>query len=84
MGWKYIIVFVFWDAFEAVVWYFFCVETVGYTLEELDQIFSASNPVNASVQKKKVFHHIFRVETATLIILKVVIKKTGDILVLDE
>lgn len=67
MGWKYIIVFVFWDAFEAVVWYFFCVETVGYTLEELDQIFSASNPVNASVQKKKV-----------------VIKKTGDILVLDE
>ncbi|KAL5520467.1 hypothetical protein ACEPAG_9691 [Sanghuangporus baumii] len=54
IGWKYIIVFVFWDAFEAVIWYFFCVETVGYTLEELDEIFSAPNPVKASTQKKKI------------------------------
>ena len=42
---------------EAVIWYFFCVETVGYTLEELDEIFSAPNPVKASVQKKKVRLH---------------------------
>ena len=55
IGWKYILVFVFWDAFEALIWYFFCVETVGYTLEELDQIFNAPNPVKASIQKKKVF-----------------------------
>ncbi|KAL5478802.1 hypothetical protein ACEPAI_2079 [Sanghuangporus weigelae] len=54
IGWKYIIVFVFWDAFEAVIWYFFCVETVGFTLEELDEIFSAPNPVKASTQKKKI------------------------------
>jgi hypothetical protein len=44
---------------EAVVWYFLCVETVGYTLEELDEIFSAPNPVKASVQKKKVHVHYF-------------------------
>ncbi|PAV20274.1 MFS lactose permease [Pyrrhoderma noxium] len=66
VGWKYILVFVFWDAFEALIWYFFCVETVGYTLEELDQVFSAPNPVKASIQKKKV-----------------VIKGSGDILILD-
>jgi len=54
IGWKYILVFVFWDAFEAVIWYFFCVETVGFTLEELDEIFSAPHPPTASIQKKKV------------------------------
>jgi len=48
-----VLVFVFWDAFEAVIWYFFCVETVGFTLEELDEIFSAPNPVKASTTKKK-------------------------------
>ncbi|KAL5478685.1 hypothetical protein ACEPAI_1962 [Sanghuangporus weigelae] len=54
IGWKYILVFVFWDAFEAAVWYFLCVETNGYTLEELDEIFSASNPVKASKRTKKI------------------------------
>ena len=54
MGWKYVIIFVFWDAFEAVIWYLFCVETVGFTLEELDEIFAAPNPVKASIQKRKV------------------------------
>lgn len=54
IGWKYVLVFVFWDAFEAVIWYLFCVETNGYTLEELDEIFSAPNPVKASKQTKKI------------------------------
>ncbi|KLO11655.1 general substrate transporter [Schizopora paradoxa] len=53
IGWKYILVFVFWDAFEAVIWHFFCVETVGYTLEEMDEIFSAENPVKASITLNK-------------------------------
>ncbi|EJD05087.1 general substrate transporter [Fomitiporia mediterranea MF3/22] len=66
IGWKYILVFVFWDAFETVIWYFFCVETVGFTLEELDEIFSAPNPIKASTQKKKI-----------------VVKKTGDVFVVD-
>ena len=54
MGWKYILVFVFWDAFEAVIWYLFCVETCGYTLEELDEIFSVPNPVKASKRTKRI------------------------------
>ena len=54
IGWKYILVFIFWDAFEAVIWYFFCVETCGYTLEEMDEIFSAPNPAKASKRTKKV------------------------------
>ena len=48
------LVFVFWDAFEAIVWHVYCVETVGYTLEELDEIFSAPDPVKASKQTKKI------------------------------
>ncbi|THH08760.1 hypothetical protein EW145_g2484 [Phellinidium pouzarii] len=67
IGWKYILVFVFWDAFETVIWYFFCVETVGFTLEELDEIFASPNPVKASTRKKKV-----------------VIKETGNVLVVDK
>lgn len=32
----------------------FCVETQGRTLEELDEVFSAPNPVKASKQKRKI------------------------------
>ncbi|EJD50867.1 putative MFS lactose permease [Auricularia subglabra TFB-10046 SS5] len=52
--WKLMLVFVFWDAFEAIVWYFCCVETLGRTLEELQDIFNAPNPVRASKEKKKI------------------------------
>ncbi|KZT36230.1 general substrate transporter [Sistotremastrum suecicum HHB10207 ss-3] len=52
--WKLILIFVFWDAFEVVVWYFCAVETVGYTLEELEDIFSAPYPPGASRQKQKI------------------------------
>ncbi|EHL01726.1 putative Lactose permease [Glarea lozoyensis 74030] len=47
------LVFVFWDLIEAVVIYFFFVETKDRTLEELDEVFSAPNPVKKSLEKRK-------------------------------
>jgi len=52
--WRFVLVYVFWDAIESVLWYLFCIETQGRTLEELDEIFSSPNPVKASKIKKKV------------------------------
>jgi hypothetical protein len=43
-----------WDAVQVVVVYFFIPETKGRTLEELDDIFSAQNPVKESTKKKKI------------------------------
>ncbi|KAF9057903.1 general substrate transporter [Panaeolus papilionaceus] len=57
--WKYYIVYVAWDLFECVVIYFCAVETKGRTLEELDEIFAAPNPVKESTSK----HEIKIVET---------------------
>ncbi|EJD53532.1 putative MFS lactose permease [Auricularia subglabra TFB-10046 SS5] len=48
---NYIFVFVGWDIVEALLWYLFAVETSGRTLEELDELFSAPNPVKTSKQK---------------------------------
>ncbi|TXT09244.1 hypothetical protein VHUM_02718 [Vanrija humicola] len=48
LGYKYIYVFVGWDVFEAIMWYFFAVESCGRTLEELDWIYEQPNPVRAS------------------------------------
>jgi len=52
MGWHYMLLFVFWDAIEAFIWWLFAVETQGYTLEELDVIFSSRDPVHASTHRK--------------------------------
>ncbi|KDQ20610.1 hypothetical protein BOTBODRAFT_61717 [Botryobasidium botryosum FD-172 SS1] len=52
--WRFMLVYVFWDLIETVIWYFFCVETLGRTLEELDEVFSAPYPVKASTAKRKV------------------------------
>jgi len=52
--WRFMLVYVFWDLFETVIWHFFCVETLGRTLEELDEVFSSPNPVKASRQKRKI------------------------------
>ncbi|THV08266.1 general substrate transporter [Dendrothele bispora CBS 962.96] len=52
--WKYYIVYICWDVFEATMIYFFAVETRGRTLEELDEIFEDPNPVKASLRKQKV------------------------------
>ncbi|KAJ3722677.1 general substrate transporter [Lentinula raphanica] len=54
IGWKYYIVYVCWDIFECMMIWFFAVETRGRTLEELNDIFEAPNPVKASLAKKKI------------------------------
>jgi len=54
IGWHTYIVFVVWCAIQFVVFYFFLPETKGRTLEELDKIFEARNPVKASLAKHKV------------------------------
>lgn len=53
IGWRTYIIFTIWDAIQVVVVYFFLPETKGRTLEELDEIFDAKNPVKASLAKKK-------------------------------
>jgi sugar porter (SP) family MFS transporter len=51
---NYIFVFVGWDCVESLLWYLLAVETQGRTLEELDEIFSARNPVAASKAKRTI------------------------------
>lgn len=51
---NYIWVFVGWDMVEALLWYLLCIETNGRTLEELQEIFSAPNPIAASKRSAKV------------------------------
>jgi len=50
---NFVFIFVGWDIVESIVWHFMCVETVGRTLEELEEVFSAPNPVAASKLKKR-------------------------------
>ena len=38
---NYIFVFVAWDFLVSIIWYFFAVETMGHTLEELAEVFEA-------------------------------------------
>lgn len=52
IGYYFYIVFVFWDLIEAVVIYFYFPETKGRTLEELEEVFSAPNPVKKSLEKR--------------------------------
>ncbi|KAH7156477.1 general substrate transporter [Dactylonectria macrodidyma] len=52
IGWKTYIVFTVWDAVQVFVVYMLIPETKGRTLEELDEIFTAKNPVKASTKKK--------------------------------
>jgi len=51
--WKTYIVFIVWCAIQAIVIYFIVPETKNRTLEELDEIFKAKNPMKASIVKKK-------------------------------
>ncbi|CAK1358420.1 Lactose permease [Cercospora beticola] len=53
IGWKTYIVFVVWCAIQSAVFYFFLPETKGRTLEELDMIFEARNPVKESLKAHK-------------------------------
>ncbi|KAF2139192.1 uncharacterized protein K452DRAFT_311120 [Aplosporella prunicola CBS 121167] len=52
--WKTYIIFAVWDVFQTIVIYFLIPETKNRTLEELDDIFHAPNPVKASLEKKKI------------------------------
>ncbi len=54
IGWKLYLVYIGWICIEAVVIYFFFVETAGKTLEELKDVFEAKNPVKASTTKTKI------------------------------
>ncbi|KAL3496074.1 putative MFS monosaccharide transporter [Aspergillus germanicus] len=48
------IVFIGWDVFEAVIIYLYYPETKGRTLEELNEVFEAKNPVKKSLEKKSI------------------------------
>ena len=52
--WKLYIVFAVWCPVQAFVVWLFIPETKNRTLEEIDDIFNAPNPRNASLVKKKV------------------------------
>jgi Na+/melibiose symporter-like transporter len=54
IGWKTYIVFTIWDAVQFVVFYFLLPETKKRTLEELDVVFEAKNPVKESLAVRKV------------------------------
>jgi len=49
--WKFFSFFVLFNAFALVMIYFYFPETKGRTLEELDEIFTAPNPVKKSLEK---------------------------------
>ncbi|KAL7423855.1 hypothetical protein Q5752_001439 [Cryptotrichosporon argae] len=53
IGWWTYLPFVIWTLFEATAWYFLAVETRGRTLEELDDVFNAPDPVRASLRRRK-------------------------------
>ncbi|RYP08711.1 hypothetical protein DL764_001731 [Monosporascus ibericus] len=52
--WKTYIIFTVQDAVQAAIIWWMIPETKGRTLEELDEIFKAKNPVKASTQKKEI------------------------------
>jgi len=54
IGWKLYIVFVCWCPVQAFIVWLFIPETKNRTLEEIDDIFNAQNPRNASLVKKRV------------------------------
>lgn len=51
--WHTYIIFIIWCAIQTAVFYFFMPETRRRTLEELDKIFEAPNPVKASLKPQK-------------------------------
>ncbi|KAE8445107.1 hypothetical protein EG329_013709 [Mollisiaceae sp. DMI_Dod_QoI] len=53
IGWHTYIIFTVWCGIQTAVIYFFIPETKNRTLEELDEIFTSSNPVKASIAKKR-------------------------------
>lgn len=58
IGWRTYIIFTVWCAIQSAAMYVFMPETRKRTLEELDQVFAAPNPVKASLEPTavKVWH----------------------------
>ncbi|KAJ5995552.1 lactose permease [Penicillium waksmanii] len=54
IGYYFYLFFVFWDIFEGVFIYFFFAETKDRTLEEMNEIFEAKNPVKKSLEKPNI------------------------------
>jgi len=54
ISYNYVFIFVGWDTIESVLWFFFCVETMGRTLEELEEIFSTPWPPRAGQRLHKI------------------------------
>lgn len=54
IGWHTYIIYIIWDAIQFSVFYFILPETRKRTLEELDVIFSAPNPVKESLKSHKI------------------------------
>lgn len=54
IGWRTYIIFTVWDVIQAFIVWLAIPETKDRTLEELDEIFQAKNPVKASLQKKQI------------------------------
>jgi Na+/melibiose symporter-like transporter len=52
IGYYYYIVFIFWDLIEFIIIYLFFVETKERTLEEINDIFDAPDPVKKSLEKR--------------------------------
>ncbi len=52
IGYYYYIVFIFWDLIECTIIYFFFVETKNRTLEEMNEVFEAPNPVKKSLERR--------------------------------
>ncbi|KAK4231088.1 lactose permease [Podospora fimiseda] len=52
IGYYFYLVFVFWDLLEGLFMYFYFPETKDRTLEELEEVFSAPNPVKKSLEKR--------------------------------
>lgn len=52
IGYYFYLVFVFWDLLEGAFMFFFFPETKDRTLEELEEVFAAPNPVKKSLEKR--------------------------------
>jgi hypothetical protein len=52
-GWRFYIMYITWDAFGVLVIYLTFVETSGWNLEEIDQLFHSKSPVKRSLQSRE-------------------------------
>jgi len=53
-GWRFYILYIVIDAFGVVVIYFTFVETHGWNLEEIEQLFKSKSPLKESLRRKTV------------------------------